>query len=86
MGIHTRRNHRRMRLFHDREEFGSLCPAKLFGIMKRSIVKRRPVVVPEKEPAPPMGPPAWATAPTAAYQPRVLTLGQLTGYRVVGPR
>jgi hypothetical protein len=86
MGIHTRRNHRRKRLFHDREEFGSLWLAKLFAIMKSPISKRRQVVVPEKEPAPAMGPPAWATAPTAAYQPRVLTLGQLTGYRVVRSR
>ena len=51
--------------------------------MKSPITERRQaVVVPEEEPALP----AWASVPTAAYQPRVLTLGQLTGYRVVRPR
>ncbi|MGW4464600.1 hypothetical protein [Micromonospora sp. NPDC004704] len=30
--------------------------------------------------------PAWHSAPTAEYRPRIMTLGQLTGYRVVRSR
>jgi hypothetical protein len=42
---------------------------------------------PGARPAPaPLSTPAWATAPTAEYRPRVLTLGQLTAYQVVRPR
>jgi hypothetical protein len=36
---------------------------------------------PEVTPPPPALP-AWVTAPTAEFRPRVMTLGQRTGYRV----
>jgi hypothetical protein len=38
--------------------------------------------LPPATPPPPQALPAWVTAPTAEFRPRVMTLGQRTGYRV----
>ncbi|MGW4466969.1 hypothetical protein [Micromonospora sp. NPDC004704] len=51
----------------------------------RDLLRRRTAVAasPQSEVTqPPPVPPRWATEATAEYRPRIMTLGQRTGYRV----